>query len=262
MGDRAPARVAPALLQQQSFRGTRPELSAGSAPENDSEAWSPEAVATGLSLAYSVVLNRFLPRRAYVPANLAAASLSLFLARRSGVPWADMGLRRDSLQRGFRVGLVAAVPVAVLVGLGAALPFGHGLFVPQSRLRSSGIAFESLVRIPLGTALPEEAIFRGALLGGSLARTSQREATAFSSLLFGLWHVLPTLDTLARNQSKGSGSMGKAGGVGGAVLVTTAAGFALARVRVTADSLVAPVVVHALTNALGFLAARLRERSS
>jgi membrane protease YdiL (CAAX protease family) len=219
-----------------------------------------ELGATALTLAYGAAVNRLLPKRAYVPANLTAATLFLGLARRSGVPWADMGLRRDSLQRGFRVGLVAAVPVAVLVGLGAALPIGHGLFVPQSRLRASGIAFEVLVRIPLGTALSEEVLFRGALLGRFLARTSQREATAFSSLLFGLWHVLPTLDTLARNQSKGPGAMGKAGGVGGSVLVTTAAGFALARVRFTADSLVAPVVVHALTNALGLLAAHLAAR--
>jgi membrane protease YdiL (CAAX protease family) len=221
--------------------------------------------ATGLTLAYGAAVNRLLPRRAYVPANLTAATLFLVLARRSGASWAEMGMRRDRAGRGLRRGLVAAAPVAALLGLALALPCSRRLFTDERRprLRASEIAFESLVRIPLGTALPEEAIFRGALLGGSLARRSQSKATAFSSLLFGLWHVLPSLDALARNQPERvaePSAMGKAGGVGGAVLVTTAAGFALARVRFTADSLVAPVVVHALTNAFGFLAARLAAR--
>jgi membrane protease YdiL (CAAX protease family) len=216
-----------------------------------------ELGATGLTLAYGAAVNRLLPKRAYVPANLTAATLFIVLARRSGASWADMGMRRDRAGRGLRMGLVTAAPVAALLSLALALPCSRRLFTVERRprVRVRGIAFELLVRVPLGTALAEEVIFRGALLGGSLARRSQSKATAFSSLLFGLWHVLPTLDASARSPA-GPGAMGKAGGVGSAVLVTTAAGFALAGVRFTADSLVAPVVVHALTNALGLLARR------
>jgi membrane protease YdiL (CAAX protease family) len=217
-----------------------------------------ELGATGLTLAYGAAVNRLLPKRAYVPANLTAATLFVVLARRSGATWADMGMRRDRAGRGLRMGLVATAPVAALLSLALALPCSRRLVTVERRpgVRVRGIAFELLVRVPLGTALPEEVIFRGALLGASLARSSQGKATAFSSVLFGLWHVLPTLDALALNPMPGPGARGKAGGVGDAVLVTTAAGFALARVRFTADSLVAPVVIHALTNALGLLAGR------
>jgi uncharacterized protein len=237
-------------------------------PQNDCEGpglrgWRREAAASGLILAYGAAVTRLLPRRAYVPANLTAATLFLALARRSGAAWADMGMRRDRAGRGLRMGLVATTPVAALLSLALALPCSRRLFTVERRPGVRGIAFELLVRVPLGTALPEEVIFRGALLGWSLARRSQRKATAFSSLLFGLWHVPPSLDAMARNRPErlgGPGAMGNAGGVGGAVLVTTAGGFALARLRFAADSLVAPVLVHALTNALGFLAARLAAR--
>lgn len=54
-------------------------------------------------------------------------------------------------------------------------------------------------RIPRGTALGEEAMFRGALLGLFLRRHTRPTAVLASSTRFGLWHVLPTLDTLDAN---------------------------------------------------------------
>ena len=56
-----------------------------------------------------------------------------------------------------------------------------------------------MVRIPLGTAVAEETIFRGAVLGLLTQRHPRARAVAVSSALFGCWHVLPTLDTLALN---------------------------------------------------------------
>ena len=61
-------------------------------------------------------------RPAYVPANLAVAGLSVLAARRRRVPAADLGLGRDRLAQGLRVGLAATAPVAAAVALGAAVP--------------------------------------------------------------------------------------------------------------------------------------------
>ena len=51
--------------------------------------------------------------------------------------------------------------------------------------------------MPFGTVLLEEVGFRGAL-HGLLGRATAGTATAVSSALFGLWHVLPAIDMTPR----------------------------------------------------------------
>ena len=54
-------------------------------------------------------------------------------------------------------------------------------------------AYDVAIRIPLGTALPEELIFRGALFA-VLSRSRDRlTAALISSMLFGFWHLGPGL---------------------------------------------------------------------
>ena len=213
-------------------------------------------------LAYNVALSRAIPRAAYVPANVAAAGLSIAAARGLGVSPADLGLRRDRVGRGLRVGLAAALPVVAAVALGATLPATRRYFADE-RARAGGaghVLYEVLVRIPLGTALAEEAIFRGSVLGLLLQRHPGRTAAAMSSLLFGFWHVLPTLDTLQLDPAgaPAHGDPVRAGGaVAASVLATAAGGCALGWLRLRADSVVAPAVAHACLNSSAFLAARL-----
>ena len=52
------------------------------------------------------------------------------------------------------------------------------------------MAYESLARIPVGTAVFEEVAFRGVLPGLIARTTTEPAAVGLSSLLFGLWHVL------------------------------------------------------------------------
>ena len=125
--------------------------------------------------------------------------------------------------------------------------------------------YHTVVRIPFGTAAAEEVLFRGALLGMLLQRHSRVRASAVSSALFGLWHVLPTLDTLALNPA-GSAVGGDPVRIGGAVLasvvVTAAAGLGFSWLRFRGDSVLAPVVAHAALNSSAFVAARLAARSA
>jgi membrane protease YdiL (CAAX protease family) len=221
-----------------------------------------EVAASTIVLVYNVVINRAIPSIAYVPSNFAFAGLSVVGAHALGVSLGDMGLRRDRVDSGIRVGLVAVALIAAAIVLGVALPASRGYF-EDARALGGGIGhvlYEILVRIPLGTAVAEETIFRGALLGLFLQRHSRLAATLISSLVFGFWHVLPTLDTIRANPA-GSLVQGDALRTGGAVLVsvlvTAAAGCGFSWLRFRSDSLVAPILAHASLNSFAFIAARL-----
>ncbi len=143
------------------------------------------------------------------------------------------------------------------MGLGAVVPATRGFFQDE-RARGGGtrhVLFETLVRIPLGTALPEEVIFRGSLLGLFTQRHSPAVAASMSSILFGAWHVLPTLRTLPLNPA-GARAKRTGGAVLAAVTSTALAGYGLAWLRFRSGSLAAPAVAHAALNAAAYLAAR------
>ena len=98
----------------------------------------------------------------------------------------------DRLGRGIRIGLTTALPAAAVMGLGALIPATRRFFHDE-RARGGGTRhalFETLVRIPLGTALPEEVIFRGSLLGLFTQRHSPAVAASMTSILFAARFVV------------------------------------------------------------------------
>ena len=76
--------------------------------------------------------------------------------------------------------------------------------------------------------------------------------------MFGVWHVLPTLESLAANPpDDGDHSAAhKIGVVAGTVAATTAAGVGFSLLRLRSRSVLAPVIVHAAINSSAFIAAR------
>ena len=117
------------------------------------------------------------------------------------------------------------------------------------------LAEEALVRIPIGTALFEELLFRGVLLALLLILFRPGLAVACCSVLFGLWHVLPALGFADANAGLGSGGGADVVAVVVTVVVTALAGVVLACVRLRSGSLVAPGIVHAMVNATALVAA-------
>ncbi len=220
-----------------------------------------EIAASTATLAYNVAINQVIPGVAYVPANLGAAALSVIAARNCGVSGADLGMRPDRLVTGIRIGLMAALPAAGVVALGAAVPATRRFFQDERARGGSArhVLFETLVRIPLGTALAEEVLFRGSLLGLFMQRHSPAAAASMSSILFGVWHVLPTLHTLRLNPAGAFAHRDPkhlGGAILGAVASTALAGYGLAWLRLRSGSLAAPAVAHACLNASAYLAAR------
>lgn len=212
-----------------------------------------------LIVAYNAVANLVLPEPAYVPANMAFAGLLVFIAMASGSTISDLGLRPDRVGRGLRVGLAAAGLVAVVLLVFALIPAARDFFEDE-RAAVSGVPralYEALIRIPLGTAVPEEVVFRGVLFGMLLRRTSALGAAVVASALFGLWHVIPALDVVDANAAldRAASFGGTPATVIGAVVATTLGGFLFVWLRLRANSLLASVLAHAAVNSLTFVAA-------
>ena len=112
--------------------------------------------------------------------------------------------------------------------------------------------------IPLGTVVFEEVAFRGVLWGLIAHDHGTVWATCVSSVLFGLWHVLPALGLVRTNtalQRSPKGGRRIMLTVLGTVAFTTVAGIVFAELRRRSGSLVAPAGLHWATNGLGVLAA-------
>jgi membrane protease YdiL (CAAX protease family) len=219
------------------------------------------ALVVALAAAGNVATNLLAPAALYVPTALLVAAAAVALAVRVGGCGArDLGLARADLASGLRLGAVAVAVVAGLLAVGVALPATHELFADR-RVDQHSVAallYATLVRIPFGTALLEETLFRGALLGLGLRQWPPRVAVAWSSALFGLWHVLPAGGLAGYNPAVA----GTLHGGGGRLLVTAAAvaasalaGTLFCWLRLRSGSLLAPVMLHAATNSLAYATA-------
>lgn len=219
--------------------------------------------ATRFAVAVTVVLagwnNVVVPRVPpgwYVPVNGAATAALLLAARRGGLSWADLGLARDRVRPGLRLGGAAAVPVAAGLGVALAVPALRPV-VTDARvagLGAGGVAGQVLVRIPFGTVLWEEVAFRGVLLAAVGRVLSLRTAVLASAAVFGVWHVRPTISAVAANDLV-TGPLRTGLVVGAGCLLTAVAGWLFAWLRLRSGSLWAPVLLHLATNCLGLLAA-------
>ncbi|WP_329430878.1 CPBP family intramembrane metalloprotease [Streptosporangium sp. NBC_01495] len=156
------------------------------------------AGAVAVLVAANVLNNRLAPRLA--PLTSAAATGALVvMARRSGLSWAELGFHRRS--RGLRIGGALASAVAGAYAAGIAVPATRRFFRDERALSLSRARAleEALLQVPVGTVLLEEVGFRGVLHALVARSHGHGTATAVSSVLFGLWHILPAVDMMAAN---------------------------------------------------------------
>ena len=208
----------------------------------------------------NVASNLWVPKPAYVPFAVAVTAVVAVTARTlDGVTWESLGLGRRHVRTGLRWGAVLAGIVLVVLVAGALLPATRDLF--QDRRVESMDAWEALyaafVRVPFGTVLLEEVAFRGVLPAMLALRTSRWRAIGASAVLFGLWHVLPSLDMGTVNPVADDAIGGVPSGVValGSVLATAAIGVWFSFLRERTGSLLTPMVAHWSSNALGYLVA-------
>jgi uncharacterized protein len=223
---------------------------------------SPEAVGVAVLALHNVAVHRLLPAPADAALNLATAVGLTAFAARTGCSRGDLGIGAEDVGSGLRTGLAAAAVAGGAVALGAALPASRTLFhdLRVSEVGRGQAAYHLVVRIPLATALAEELLFRGALLALFGRRRTQAAAVLWSSLLFGVWHVLPTIDHYQGNRASGLVAdpiRGRQLAVLATTLSTTGAGAVFAWLRLRSRSVLAPVLAHAAVNASAYLAGRL-----
>jgi uncharacterized protein len=141
-------------------------------------------------------------RRWYPAVNALAATATLAAAAASGLTADDLGLRRDRLRSGLRLGSMAAAPVAAACGLAALTPATRPLLNDQrvAGLDRRQLTYHVLLRIPLGTVAWEEAAFRGVLQATLRRVLAEPAATAVASAVFGIWHIRPAAEALAANR--------------------------------------------------------------
>lgn len=202
---------------------------------------------------YNNVANLWPPfnRAAYVPANLLATGALLGVAVSAlGLSGEEIGsadLALADAAAGAAIGAALAAPLLVLASTRRWARLVADRRV--SGLRGWGLAYQTVVRVPLGTALLEEVAFRGVLFA---AWRDEGEVVAYAvtSVVFGLWHVAPAA-TMVRTNAPGVGLLWP---VMGTVVLTALAGAALTWLRVETGSLAAPFALHATLNSLATLA--------
>lgn len=214
-------------------------------------------------VAANLLNNRWLPQRSVATSVVGSVAL-LLQARRQGLTSSELGLHRATRRRGLAWALRSAATVGVVYTVAFSTPRLRAAFV-DSRARPdlAGVAKQALVHVPLGTVLLEEVAFRGVLPALARRRLGRMGATVISSVLFGLWHVLPSLRLPQDNRAAARALAGRSpfAVVTPAVASTAAAGVLLCELRWRSGSLIAPAGLHWATNGLGYAFAARALRS-
>jgi uncharacterized protein len=194
--------------------------------------------------------------RRYTVLNVGATGAALAAAAASDLTATDLGLGCEELVPGLRLGSAAAAATAGGWALIAAVPATRPALRDDRIAGLSGreVAYQALVRIPLGTVLWEETAFRGVLQAALGRVMPMGAAIAVSSCVFGIWHIGPTAAALRINGLAGAPGKTVAGVTAG-VAATAAGGVLLSWLRTRSGSLAAPILLHVATNSLGALTA-------
>lgn len=183
----------------------------------------------------------------------------LAAARLCGLSWSELGLGADRAGVGARWAAAIVVIVALVYLAGVLVPPTRQAFLDSRYHTGVGKALlRAFVVIPLGTVLLEEVAFRSVLWGLLRRRLGTAWVMITTSVLFGVWHVLPSLNLAHANPGVGAlvrdaGGAAEAVSVLGAVLFTALGGLVFAELRRRTGSLLPSLAAHWATNALGIV---------
>jgi uncharacterized protein len=231
-----------------------------------SAAWvRAQLAAAAISAASEVLAHRLDSPAGRTAARFGAAGALLGIARAAGVSRAGLGLGRNELRNGLRTGVMAGGCAAAAVFAGAALPATRGFFLDERAAQAAGrrALAAGLARITFAAVPPEELIYRSALLGLWLGEGRQASAVAWSSAIFGVSHILPTLSTMnqtALDRHLADRPLRQAAFVAGNVAATGAAGAVFCWLRLRSGSVLAPLLAHAALNDAALIAGRVTHR--
>ena len=221
-------------------------------------AWWPLVVVVVALIAFNVVNNRVAPQDHYLLWAFGGSFGLLAIGVLDGNSWTDMGLGWGYIIPGLIWGVGSVVVVTVGYLLAAAFRKGRDAMHDERVASLSGprLMFQALVEVPFGTVLFEEIAFRAVLFSMLARRFGVVPAIIISSILFGLWHILPSIGTHEQSAALGSvvgeGRRGNILAVALSVLTTSVAGVVFAGVRLVSGSVLAPMGLHWATNGMGY----------
>jgi membrane protease YdiL (CAAX protease family) len=234
-------------------------------------AWWPVAVVIGALVVLNIVNNRVAPQSHYLLWAFGGSVLLLAIGLLDGNSWTDMGLGWSYLLPGL---LWAAASIALITAvylIGSAFKRTRTAFHDErmSDLTGGRLMFQALIEVPFGTVLLEEIAFRAVLLSMLIRRLGLVWGVIVAAILFGLWHILPSIGTHEQNPALGSvagqGRRGNIIAVALSVITTSVAGILFAALRLLSGSVLAPMGFHWATNGLGYafswLLIRARDRA-
>jgi membrane protease YdiL (CAAX protease family) len=158
---------------------------------------------------------------------------------------------------GLAFGVAAAIPPMLFI-LVAPLITGESVGDDDiERQTLAGVLWRVGVRVLVGTALPEEIIFRGLLFALWQRAGGTGAAVIATSIAFGLWHAVISFGSVS---SGGAGDHATIVGIAyvATLVGLTAGGALLAVMRWRTGSIAAPVVFHWTFNGLLIVTAWLR----
>lgn len=197
------------------------------------------------TIVYFVLPRRHWARWAPVVTGIVGASVVLMAGSIFGLRKIGLGAAEPGEVVGWAL---LAISIVSLVGMTmiSSPTWRHRLADPRLALLSAReAAFQIFVRIPVMTALIEEAVFRGVLHAALLALYPAPAALWLGAGLFGVWHIGPGFDQAGNLES---GSRFGAVHVTVTIVATTVAGAGLVWLRMATGSIWAGVAVHAAIN--------------
>lgn len=229
------------------------------APEQVSGlAWWPLVLVVVALIAFNVVNNRVAPQGHYLLWAFGGSFGLLAIGVLDGNSWTDMGLGWGYIIPGLIWGVGSVAVVTTGYVLAATFRKGRDAMHDERVASLSGprLMFQALVEVPFGTVLFEEIAFRAVLFSMLARRFGVVPAIVISSILFGLWHILPSIGTHEQSAALGSvvgeGRRGNILAVALSVLTTSIAGVVFAGLRLVSGSVLAPMGLHWATNGMGY----------
>lgn len=181
-------------------------------------------------------------------------SLLLF----SGLKWGELGLSRKHVAVGIRWSLIILL-AGILFSLSAFLVNPESFRDPRYNQPFGAAFIAAFVLLPLKTVLFEELAFRGLLAGLLDSLKGKWFAITGSAVAFGLWH-LPTALGAAGSLRNNQLVLPEYGVLLLVFTTTGIVGGVLAYLRFRSKSLLVPVTLHWVINAIGIILASLAWR--
>lgn len=197
------------------------------------------------TLVYVLLPGRFRARWAPLVTGLVGAALVILAGAWFDFDTIGLGVPDGGTVAAWGVGTVLVMSIVGMTMLFHPQLRGQLADPRMAAMSSREAASQILVRIPIMTALIEEAVFRGVLHTALIALYPAPFALWAGAALFGMWHIGPGLD---QARSVDRRSLAGAGHVLITVMVTTVVGAGLVWLRMETGSIWAPLAVHAGLN--------------